>query len=292
MTIISHTRIISGCYRLSIVAISIVLLAAGITGCASFKEVRTFASLSANAASYGTLTRDYISALDRRKQYQPQKFHGDLETMKARREAQRASLDLLQQTVTDYMRGLDSLASGDIRTFDRSLDNLSFSLNKATLLDRNEKEAIGALSTLLARTVTTLYRQHEMKQLVQDGNQPLQDVIAATRKIVKRGIVADLQTESALAARYYDNFMFAPGNPAEPVAMALAREARVEALDRVENRIRSAQHYDTVLEKIADGHQYLYDHRDEIGRNDFGQGFKPAVDELRTAYRHLLDVSP
>lgn len=291
MTIISHTRIISGYHRLSIVAIFTVLLAAGITGCASFKEVRTFASLSANAAGYETLARDYISALDRRKQYQPQKFHGDLETMKARREAQRASLDLLQQTVTDYMWGLDSLASGDIRTFDRSLDNLGFSLNKATLLDKNEKEAIGALSTLLARTVTTLYRQHEMKQLIQDGNQPLQEVIAATRKIVKHGIVADLQTEAALVGRYYDNFMFAPNNPAEPVAMALANEARVEALDRVENRIRGVQRYDGLLEKIADGHQYLYDHRDEIGRNDFGQGFKPVVDKLRTAYRNLLDVS-
>jgi hypothetical protein len=291
MIIISHTRIISGYYRLSIAAISAVLLAAGVTGCASFKEVRTFASLSANAASHETLARDYISALDRRKQYQPQKFHGDLETMKARREAQRASLDLLQQTVTDYMRGLDGLASGDIRTFDRSLDNLSFNLSKATLLDRNEKDAIGALSTLLARTVTALYRQHEMKQLIHDGNQPLQDVIAATRKIVKRGIVADLQTESALAGRYYDNFMLAPGNPAEPVAMALAKEARVEALDRVENRIRGAQRYDVVLEKIADGHQYLYDHRDRIGQGDFGQSFKPAVDELRIAYRNLLDAS-
>lgn len=291
MISISQTRMISDGFRLTVVAIAAVLLTAGISGCASFKEVRTFASLSANAAGYEMLTSDYIRALDRRKQYQPQKFHGDLETMKIRREAQRASLDLLQQTVTDYMQGLGSLAAGDIRTFDRSLDNLSSSLNEATLLDRNEKEAIGALSTLLARTVTTLYRQHEMKRLIHDGNQPLQDVIAATRKIVKSGIVADLQTESALAGRYYDNFMLAPDNPVEPVAMALAKEARAEALDRVDNRIRGAQRYDAVLEKIARGHQYLYDHRDRIGQDDFGRQFKPAIDELRTAYRNLLDVS-
>ncbi|WP_143007641.1 MULTISPECIES: hypothetical protein [Nitrosospira] len=291
MISISHIRMISGGFRLTVVTVAAVLLTAGISGCASFKEVRTFASLSVNAAGYETLTRDYIGALDRRKQYQPQKFHGDLETMKIRREAQRASLNLLQQTVTDYMQGLGNLAAGDIRTFDRSLDDLSSSLNEATLLDRNEKEAIGALSTLLARTVTTLYRQHEMKRLIHDGNQPLQDVIAATRKIVKSGIVADLQTESALAGRYYDNFMLAPDNPVEPVAMALAKEARVEALDRVDNRIRSAQRYDAVLEKIAGGHQYLYDHRNRIGQDDFGRQFKPAIDELRTAYRNLLDVS-
>lgn len=288
---LSHDRVIKRGFRLAIATAAAALLAAGMSGCASFKEIRTFASLSANAASYETLTRDYIGALDRRKQYQPEKFHGDLETMKIRREAQRTSLDLLQQTVADYMQGLGSLAAGDIRTFDRSLGNLSSSLNNATLLDRNEKEAIGALSTLLARTVTTLYRQHEMKQLIHDGNQPLQDVIAAARKIVKRGIVADLQTESALAGRYYDNFMLAPDNPVEPVAMALAKEARVEALERVDNRIRGAQRYDAVLEKIAGGHQYLYDYRDRVGQDDFGRQFKPAVDELRTAYRSLLDVS-
>lgn len=288
MIITRHISAASGGFRLTFAAL---FLAASLSGCASFKEVRTFASLSANAATYDALTRDYIGALDRRKQYQPQKFHGDLETMKVRREAQRASLDLLQQTVTDYMQGLGSLASGDIRTFDRSLDNLSSSLSDATLLDRNEKEAIGALSTLLARTATTLYRQHEMKQLIRDGNQPLQDVIAATRKIVKRGIVADLQTESALAGRYYDNFMLAPDNPVEPVAMALAKEARVEALARVDNRIRGAQRYDAVLDKIAGGHQYLYNHQDRIGQDDFGRQFKPAVDELWAAYRSLLDVS-
>lgn len=288
MIITRHISAASGGFRLTFAAL---FLVASLSGCASFKEVRTFASLSANAATYDALTRDYIEALDRRKQYQPQKFHGDLETMKMRREAQRASLDLLQQTVTNYMQGLGSLASGDIRTFDRSLDNLTSSLSDATLLDRSEKEAVGALSTLLARTATTLYRQHEMKQLIRDGNQPLQDVIAATRKIVKRGIVADLQTESALAARYYDNFMLAPDNPVEPVAMALAKEARAEALGRVDNRIRGAQRYDTVLDEIAAGHQYLYDHRDRIGQDDFGRQFKPAVDELRAAYRNLLDIS-
>ena len=268
-----------------------VLLAAALSGCASFKEVRTFASLSANAASHEALTRDYIGALDRRRQYQPAKFHSDLEAQKARREAQRASLDLLQQTVTDYMQGLGSLASGETRAFDRSLDDLSTNLNKATLLDSNEKEAAGALSTLLARAVTSIYRQHEMKKLIRDGNQPLQDVINATRKIVKKGMVADLQVESTLVERYYDNFMLAPDNPVEPVAMALAKEARVEALGRVDNRIRSAQSYDAVLEKISEGHQYLYDHRDMIGNDEFGQQLKPYIGELRAAYRNLLDIS-
>jgi uncharacterized membrane protein len=96
-----------------------VLLVAALSGCASFKEVKTFASLSADAASHEALTRDYIGTLDRRKQYQPSKFQGDLEAQKVRREAQRASLDLLQQTVTDYMQGLGGLASGEIRTYDK-----------------------------------------------------------------------------------------------------------------------------------------------------------------------------
>ncbi len=271
--------------------LALALLAAGLPACASFTGVATFASLSASGAGYDAVTKDYIGAIDRRKQYQPQKFQGELEALKRRREAQQASLDVLQQTITDYMQGLGGLASGNIRTYDKSLDELSENLKKASLLDDNERDAVAALSTLLARSVTAVYRQHEIRKLIQDGNQPLQDVVTATRKIVRNGIIADLQVESALVERYYDNFMLAPGNPAEPVAMALAREIKVEVLGSVDNRVQSAQRYNAVLEKIALGHQYLYDHLDMIGNDKLGRRFTPYIEALRTAYRDLLDIA-
>ncbi len=271
--------------------LALVFFATAVSGCASFKEIKAFASVSANAASYDALTRNYIEALDRRKQYQPEKFHGELEAQKTRREAQRASLDLLQQTMTDYMQALNGLAKGDIKPYDKSLKDLSSNLNDATLLDSNEKEAVGALSTILARTVTTAYRLHELKKIIQESNQPLQDIISATRKIVKKGIAPDLQVESTLVERYYDNFMLAPDNPPEPVAMALAKEVKAEALGRLEYRTRSVQAYGVVLEKIARGHQYLYDHRDMIGNDEFGRQLKQYTGELRTAYTSLLDIS-
>ncbi|HEY6043313.1 MAG TPA: hypothetical protein VIU43_00290, partial [Nitrosospira sp.] len=120
---------------------------------------------------------------------------------------------------------------------------------------------------------------------------PLQDVVAATRKIVKNGIIPDLQAESALVERYYNNFMLAPENPAEPVAMALARESKVEALGRVDNRIQRAQRYDVVLEKIAVGHQYLYEHPKMIGNDKLGRQLEPYVKALRVAFRDLLEVA-
>lgn len=266
-------------------------LITALSGCASFTEIRKFASLSENAAGFDAVTRDYVEAPERRKQYQPLKFHPELEAMKTRREGQRAGLDVLQQTLADYMHGLGSLAAGDVRSFDRSLADMSTSLNKAWVLDANEKQAVGALSTLLARSATALYRGHEMKKLIGKGNQPLQDVIHAMRKIVKNGIIADLQVETATIARYYDNIMLAPDNPPEPVAMALAREARAEALDRMDKRIQSAREYDNVLSGIAAGHQHLYDRRNTIGRAETGRQLKPYTGALRSAYKTLLDVS-
>lgn len=280
-----------GIYRSFWIAFGIFLLVSCVSGCTGFREVKAFAALSSEVASYDELTRDYVAALDRRKQYQPEKFHGELEAQKMRREAQRASLDLLQQTVTDYMQGLANLASGNTHTYDKSLKELSTNLSRATLLTSDEKEAVGALSTLLVRAVTAGYRLHELRKLVRDANQPLQHVIQAMRKIVEKGMIADLQVEAVLLGRYYDNFMYAPGNPMEPVAMALAREARTESLGRVNNRIRSAQSYIAVLDKIASGHQYLYEYREKIGSNALDEQFKPYVADLRMAFRGLLDVS-
>jgi hypothetical protein len=85
--------------------------------------------------------------------------------------------------------------------------------------------------------------------------------------------------------------MLAPDNPAEPVAMALAREAKAEALGRVDTRLRSVQAYDLVLEKIARGHQYLYEHREIIGNNELNEQFRPDIEELRYAYQNLLDFA-
>ena len=267
------------------------LLAVGVSGCANFDAVKKFATLSSNAANHAAVTRDYIAALDRRKQYQPPEFHAEPDAQRMRREAQQASLDVLQQTMVGYMQGLGGLTTGEIRTYDKSLKDLGASLNKATLLTSDEKEAVAALSTLLARGVTAVYRQNEIKKLIRDGNQPLQDIIKATRKIVAKGIYADLQVESTLVSRYYDNFMLAPDNPPEPVAMALAREAKAEALGRVDSRIKGAQAYDVVLEKIAQGHQYLHEHKDRIGNDELNDQFSPYIDELRYAYRNLLEIT-
>ncbi|ODT70089.1 MAG: hypothetical protein ABS69_15570 [Nitrosomonadales bacterium SCN 54-20] len=189
------------------------------------------------------------------------------------------------------MQGLANLASGNTHTYDKSLKELSTNLSRATLLTSEEKEAVGAISTLLARAVTAGYRLHELRKLVRDANQPLQHVIQAMRKIVEKGMIADLQVEAVLLGRYYDNFMYAPGNPMEPVAMALAREARTESLGRVNNRIMSAQSYIAVLDKIAGGHQYLYEYREKIGSNELDEQFKPYVADLRRAFRGLLDAS-
>ena len=283
----------SGAKRTRPAALSLVclFLVTAISGCASFTDVRKFASLSGNAATFDGIISGYVEAPERRKQYQPPKFHPELESMKARRESQRAGLDLLQQTLADYMHGLEALASGNIRAFDKSLVDVSTSLNRASILDANEKQAVGALSTLLARSATALYREHEMKKLIGKANEPLQEVINATRKIVKNGVVADLRVESALIARYYDNMMLAPGNPSEPVAMALAREARAEALNRSDKRLKSARAYDEVLSCIAAGHQYLYDNRTAIGHGETRQQLKSHVNALRSAYETLLDVS-
>jgi len=124
--------------------VAIILLAA-LAGCASFSQVGAFASLSSTAASNNTVTKDYIGSIDRRKQYEPGKFHPELDIEKTRREAQRASLDALQNSVAAYMQALNGLASGNVRAYDEPLEELSERVNKASLLNDSEKDAIWAI---------------------------------------------------------------------------------------------------------------------------------------------------
>ncbi len=91
---------------------AISLVAVAVSGCANFDAVKKFATLSSNAANHAALTRDYIAALDRRKQYQPPVFHAELEAQKTRREAQQASLDVLQQMMVGLHAGVGRTDDG------------------------------------------------------------------------------------------------------------------------------------------------------------------------------------
>ena len=267
------------------------LLTGGLYGCVNLKQIQDFAALSAESAGYEGLARDYVAAPDRRKQFEPPKFHAQLDALKAKREAQLADLQGLQSVITAYMSGLGDLASDETINFDKSTSDLAASLNQSKLLSDKDTQAATTISALLARAVTDGYRQRKLKTLITDSNQPLQDVIAATRKIVSQGFVNDLRTESALVSRYYANFMLAPDNPPEPVAMVLAQEAKVEALAQVDGRIRTAQDFDAVLVKIASGHQYLYENRNRIGTDELNRQVKPYVGRLKAAYKALVDTA-
>jgi hypothetical protein len=126
-------------------AFAVFLLAVAVSGCANLAEVKRFATLSFHPAKQDALTRDYIASLDRRKRYQPSTYHAELEAQKTRREAQQANMDVLQHAIAEYIQGLAGLASGESRTYDKSLKDLSASLSRATLLTSGEKEAVGAL---------------------------------------------------------------------------------------------------------------------------------------------------
>lgn len=270
---------------------AVILLVANISGCANLKAIKEFAALSSESATYEGLTKDYVATIERRKQYEPAKFHDALDKRKAIREAQLEDLQALQQVVSAYMKGLGDLASDEVIDFDKSIEGLAGGLNKSKLLDEKDKNAFTVVSALLARAATDAYRQRELNKLINDSNQPFQDVIAATRKIVRQGMVADLQVESDLVGRYYDDFMFAPKNPSEPVAMVLASQAKVEALGQVDKRIQTVNSYVSVLEKIAAGHQYLYDNREKITKDEVARQLKPYIDKLRSAYKALRNAN-
>jgi hypothetical protein len=266
---------------------TLVLLAAGSSGCANLTAVSDFAALAAATADYRALTSDYVAALERRKQFEPEQFHAELERIQARRTAQLADLQELQQLLAAYMHTVGTLALNQPVNFDKPVASLARGLNRTGLLADTDTEAAAALAALLARVVTDSQRQQQLRQLLAAANPPLQQMLGAIRTIVHDGMAADLEVERELVQRFYSNLLLRPGHPDEPVAAVLAGWARATDLAAVEQRSARASRYLNAIDAIARGHQLLCDGRNRLTQREFQAQLSAYARAMLTAYQSL-----
>ena len=246
------------------VLLSTILLVAFSQGCSTnLKPIQDFANLSAESAEYTALVDEYLEFPSRQKHYQPPSRHATLDAMARKRATQQTSLLLRQAIVETYMHALGRLAADEIVDNTEELAQLSAALQTQAVTTPQETEAYEKIAGIVTRAAGDRWRQQQLQDLIEQANPPIQKILGALQHIVTDGFGGDLQTEEAAIQNYYSTLIMESTDPAGKAALAEWKDLR---LFQVQERSEAVQTYDTLLKKISDEHQQLFDHRHKLDR--------------------------
>jgi len=266
------------------ILLSAIALLAFTQGCATnLKAIQDFANLSAESAEYTALVDEYVEFPNRQKRYQPPSRHARLEAMAQDRATQQSALLLRQRIVETYMNSLGRLAADEIVDNTEELGTLSAALQNQAGTNPQETEAYEQMAGILTRVAIDRWRQRQLQYLIEQANPPIQRILGSLQHIVSDGFGGDLQTEEAALQNYYTTLIMESNDPAGKAALAEWKELRTS---QVQERAQAVQTYRTVLDKISEGHQQLFDGRHQLDSKQVLEQVKHAVKDLQS----LLDA--
>ncbi len=260
------------------------LLFLGLTqGCVNLKAIQDFANISAESAEYTALVDNYVDFPHRQKRYQPEDRHAQLEAMAQERLTQKTELLFRHDVIEEYMEALGKLAADEIVDQSEELSQLTTKLQSEAGTSPAETEAFGKIAGVLTNAIGDKWRKRQIQELIERSNGPLQTILKSLQQIVNDGFGGDDHNEQFAMQSYYRTKITQSNDPAGIAALMEWQESREESLAA---HTQAIQAYSALLEKISEGHQKLYDERNDLAKAELLQQIKKTAKELKD----LLDT--
>lgn len=262
-----------------------------LSGCANLQAVREFSSASAASAEYTALVDDYAASPLRQKEFQPERTHADLDAMAAAREAQKEDLLAIHTLIAEYMDSLGRLAADEIVVFDAEYDLLASTLRDRQMLGSKEADAYARIAKVLTTAAADGWRRRRLAKIIEETNDDFQIVAGALTTIVAKDFRASLENEKLVLAKHYGGMIAeAKANPPQGAGIAALTELMKERLASVDAKIEAVDIYAAILERIAEGHQQLYEGRKSLSKKDLLKEMQREAKDLRRAYKELRSI--
>ena len=264
--------------------LSSILLLGLLQGCVDLKAIQDFAKISSESAEYTSLVDDYLDFHNRQKRYRPAEQHAQLEGKAQERMTRKTELLLRQQVIEEYMEALGNLASDEIVDQSSELTNLTSALKNQAGASQAETDAFGKMAGVLANAVSDQWRKRQLEQLIERSNDPLQTILQSLKQIVRDAFGGDDQNEQFAIKSYYGTKIAESTDPAGIAALMEWQEQREKALAV---HTQTIQTYVKVLEEISEGHQKLYDERNDLSSGQLLTQIKETAEELKDLYNTI-----
>jgi len=277
---------------LSLTASCIALLSIACT--TDLTAVREWSKTSLEATQYSELVTTYANTPQRLKRYDPKKSLEITESWDAQiklRQNQAEALKTILSAISDYMAALAILSSAstvdyskDVGALNAGIQNLNAGISNETL------GAVGSLVNAVLGTAAKAYQKRQVADIVERANGPLQTILRGElRNIISQDFRGDLSNEKTSIGGYFkDKLRVKEGAPPTSAAARVALEEWEELrLEENAKRTEAVDAYLTVLDKVAVGHQKLYDNRNELDAEKLIKDLFSLIVEIRKQIKIL-----
>lgn len=179
-----------------------------------------------------------------------------------------------------YLKALERLADDKLVVYDKRIDDFAEALDEADMFDAEKIEAARGLATVLTNAVAGEWRRKEMKKALEEANPDVQALAGVLRDVIEMDYARLLDVEGEAAKHYYLGQIREHGQ-AEPLAATLVLDKWREEDAAVGDRRSAAVAAVKILDKVARGHQKLYDNRDDLSSKQ--------IRELLVEYTLILE---
>jgi hypothetical protein len=203
------------------------------------------------------------------------------------RKAQADALKLQLALVAEYMGALAALSADSATDFSKDIDGLTGSLKKTGQASEATIGAVGGLVKTLLNAAVQAWQRDMVGDLIEQANPPLQSLLAGQlRSIVDQDFRSDLENEALFLDLYFEDLL--KRSSASPTAIAALNEWFI--LRKAENvrRVAGLDAYLGVLDKIAEGHQKLFDSRNDLDAVQLVKDLYKLAKEIRDNVKQLV----
>jgi hypothetical protein len=294
-----------------------------VTGCADLGPIRSWADTSLEAAQYSAILETYESSPDRQGRYQDDSASATLDALKTKRAEQVERMTALHIGIAEYMRVLGQLAGDETASYDESFDGLADDLEEQEWLAQREIDAYVALGRVLSNAAADRWRRGQLEELIGEANAPLQIVISTLETALASEILDAVDDEALVISNHFAKILRrvkAAGGASEQLATtisagsmepALRREvvetlgrsadanaglvmliagARADHLAHIDRQREAVLEYRVVLQRIAEGHQSLYDSRTDLTDSNLLEKITQRNIDLRKAFAGVRNL--
>jgi len=245
-------------------------------GYSSPSAVRRYTSVSTAAGErFSEIANDLPGSCQRRERYHLfGQWQSDLDsldgqTAEACAKYTRAAPRVVaaHRVLTRYLAALGKLSAGDLVAYDKPLDEFAKTLVQTDMLGEDGINAVKSISEVLMEAASGGWRRKQLGAVIEKTNPDIQNLTAVLRGIVAEDYAQLLESEAEAARKFYLG-KIRDHREEEPLTAVLVYEKWRKEEDAIESRREAAGAYVKVLERIAAGHQDLYDHRSELDSKD------------------------
>jgi hypothetical protein len=245
-------------------------------GCTEPSAVGRFASAGESAEqSFSAIASDFPEACIRRERYRLLAgWRADLgtldeETARSCAGHTKAARRLIgaNRVLIRYLDALGKLAAGDLVVYDDSLEDVTKALGDSELIDEAGLDAVSGICGTLANAAAGKWRRSRLSAVIDSTNAQVRILTAALHGIISSDYTQLLDAESEAARKFYLGEIREHGE-GEPLTALLVYDKWREEEAVIEAKRTAAAAYVKVLDKIATGHQTLYERRNELGSKE------------------------